>query len=256
MRIVVIGDIHAQINKFWLMLEEAGLIDASHKPTFRLKSPDTRLVLLGDLVHPKSREQYSQLIGVSKFDEFNPEHVARAETAQELFLREVKTFYDSVPAGNITILMGNHDYNAIHHDQGPLRTDDVAHLEWKEKTQLPKIIRDWMQAWPFELVIEGIHFAHVGPLKEHNTYDNAFYLENRRRWIYEDRDFLAQTPYRLGVYGHTPVRSGVSIASQGRAILLDMNGHEEEYSFLEIQISENRYRLRMRGLFFDEFIQR
>jgi Calcineurin-like phosphoesterase len=256
MRIVVIGDIHVQIQKFWLMLEEAGLTDASRKPTFRLKSADTKLVFLGDLVHPKSRDHYAHLIGVPRFDEFNPEHIAKAEMAQELFLREVKAFYDSVPSGAITILMGNHDFNAVHMDQGPLRTDDVAHLEWKEKNRLPKVIRDWILTWPLETTIEGIHFAHVGPLKEHNTYDNSFYLENRRRWIYEDQDFLANTPYRLGVYGHTPVRGGVNIASQGRAILLDTNGHEEEYSFLDIQVNKDRYRLKMRGVFFDEFIQR
>jgi hypothetical protein len=96
----------------------------------------------------------------------------------------------------------------------------------------------------------------VGPLKEHNTYDNAFYLENRRRWIYEDQDFMANTPYRLGVYGHTPVFGGVNTASQGRAILLDTNGRGDEYCYLDIQVSKDRYRLKMRGLFFDEMIQR
>jgi hypothetical protein len=35
-----------------------------------------------------------------------------------------------------------------------------------------------------------------------------------------------------------------------------MNGHEDEYSYLEIHVTNDRYRLRMRGLFFDEFIQR
>jgi predicted phosphodiesterase len=256
MRIVVIGDIHVQAAKLWLMLEEAGLADSGRKPTFRLKSSDTKLVLLGDLVHPKSREHYTSLTGVPRYDEFNPEHVAKAEMAQELFLHEVKTFYDSVPKGNMTILMGNHDFNAVQLEQGPLRTDDVAHLEWKEKNRLPKPLRDWLLTWPYELELEGIHFAHVGPLKEHNTYDNAFYLENRRRWIYEDQDFMANTPYRLGVYGHTPVFGGVNTASQGRAILLDTNGRGDEYCYLDIQVSKDRYRLKMRGLFFDEMIQR
>ena len=256
MRIVVIGDIHAQAAKFWSMLQEIGLTDSEQRPTDAFD--ETKLVLLGDLIHAKSRERYAELTGVSRYDEYNPEHIEQAETAQETFLSEVKTLFDSVPEGNMTILMGNHDYNAVRPEQGPLRTDDVVHLEWKEGHggTLDEDLSDWMQSWPHELVLEGIHFAHVGPLTEHNTYDNSFYLQNRRRWIYEDTDFLTDTPYRLGVYGHTPVRGGVNIASQGRAILLDTNGHGDEYTYLDIEVEEDRYRLKMRGLFFDEWVQR
>ena len=254
MRVVVIGDIHAQVGKFWTMLQEAGLADSNHQATL---PEDTHLVLLGDLVHAKSRERYSALVDVNRYDEYNPDHIEKAEKAQEAFLREVKTFANAL-GDKMTILMGNHDFNAVNAEQGPLRTDDVSHLEWKEGHggTLDEDLANWVRTWPFEHVIENIHFAHVGPLEEHNTYDNGFYLENRRRWIYEDKDFLKDTPYRLGVYGHTPVRGGVNIASQGRAILLDTNGHGDEYTFLELTIEEERYRLKMRGLFFDEWIQR
>jgi hypothetical protein len=155
------------------------------------------------------------------------------------------------------ILMGNHDFNAVNAQQGPLRTDDVSHLEWKGSSGsvLEPELLAWIQTWPLELVIEGLHLAHVGPDAKHNTYDNGFYVENRRRWIYDDRDYLKNTPYRLGVYGHTPVRGGVNIASQGKAILLDSNGFQDEYGWLEIVIEEKRCRLRMRGLFFDEWVQ-
>lgn len=258
MPIIVIGDIHTQANKLWQMLNEADLADAERQPTARLKDPNTHLVLLGDLVHAKSRERYGELTEVRRYDEYNPQHLERAEVAQERFLREVKAFYDLVPAGRMTILMGNHDFNAITPEQGPLRTDDVSHLEWKPGYggELAPELLEWIAQWPAEKVIEGIHFAHVGPLAEHNIYDNDFYLENRRRWIYEEQDLLATIPYRLGVYGHTPVRGGVNIASQGRAILLDTNGHGDEYCYLVIEVSEERYRLKMHGLFFDELIQR
>ncbi len=258
MRIVVIGDIHTQTDKLWCMLREAGLADERRRPSRAFLEGDTRLVLLGDLVHAKSRERYAQLTGLPRYDEYNPDHVRKVERRQSAFLKEVKAFYDRVPDGRMTILMGNHDFNAVHHSQGALRTDDVVHLEWKEGhgEPLPREIRDWIRAWPYTLDLMSIHFAHVGPLKEHNTYDNGFYLENRRRWIYEDRDFLEGTPYRLGVYGHTPVRGGVNIASQGRAILLDTNGHGDEYCYLDIDVDEKRYRLKMRGLFFDEIIER
>lgn len=258
MRIVVIGDIHTQSAKLWQMLREAGLATPDGMPTPELISGEVRLVLLGDLIHAKSRERYAALASVPRYDEFNPKHLERAERAQEEFLGEVKAFHDAVPNDQMVILMGNHDFNAVHPEQGPLRTEDVAHLEWKDVTNrdLPGDLSKWILSWPSEYELSGVHFAHVGPLEEHNTYDNTFYLENRRRWIYEDRDFLADTPYKLGVYGHTPVRGGVNIASQGRAILLDTNGHADEYSYLEIDVAERRYHLKMCGLFFDEFIQR
>jgi hypothetical protein len=257
-QVVVIGDIHAQAEKLWMMLEQSGLANKERQPTDRFEQDDIQLVLLGDLVHAKSRERYSELISVRRYDEYNPDHLKKAEKSQVAFLTEVKSFYDAIPAGKITILMGNHDFNAIKPDQGPLRTDDVTHLEWKQGygNKLPDELREWIVDWPYEKVIEGLHMAHVGPLNEHNTYDNDFYLENRRRWIYEERDLLESTPYRLGVYGHTPVRGGVNIASQGRAILLDTNGYQDEYCYLEVTISESRYRLRMHGLFFDEWVQR
>lgn len=258
MRLVVIGDIHTQADKLWRMLRHADLVDAARAPTDALRDPNVRLVLLGDLFHAKSRARYSALTRVRYYDEYNPKHLAKAERAQEAFLRDVKALCDSVPAEQISILMGNHDYNAVVPEQGPLRTDSVAHLEWKPGYggDLDPEIRSWVETWPYEVVIEGIHLAHVGPLPEHNRYDNDFYIENRRRWIYEERDFLAQTSYRLGVYGHTPVRGGLNVASKGRAILLDTNGHGDEYVYLDIDIGPEDYRLRMRGLFFDELIRR
>lgn len=258
MRLVVIGDIHAQAGKFWTMLRETGLADEAHRPTALLQSGEVRLILLGDLVHAKSRHRYAEMIRVRRYDEYNPEHLAKAEAAQAAFLHEVKRFADALPEGAMEFLLGNHDFNAITPSQGPLRTDDVLHLEWKEGhgSALEPELANWIASWKIELVIEGIHFAHVGPLPEHNRYDNGFYLENRRRWIYSDQDFLAETPYRLGVYGHTPVRGGVNIASQGRALLLDTNGHQDEYCYLIIEFEQDRYRLLMKGLFFDERIPR
>ncbi len=259
MHLVVIGDLHTQRDKFWRILREADLADERLRPTERLTGKDdVQLVLLGDLVHAKSRDRYADLTKVRRYDEHNPRHLQKAEAAQEAFLREVKSFQQAAPDGRVVILLGNHDYNAITDEQGPLRTDDVSHLEWKagHGNPLPEDLAEWIATWPRELVVEGLHLAHVGPLPEHNHFDQGFYLENRRRWIYEERDVMDGTGYRLGIYGHTPVRGGVNIASQGRAILLDTNGHGEEYVYLEVEIAPQGYRVRMRGLFFDELIAR
>ena len=259
MHVIVVGDIHTQAEKLWRILREAGCADEDHNPGPRLtERDDTQLVLLGDLVHAKSRQRYADLVNVRRYDEYNPRHLRAAEEAQEAFLREVRDFQAALPQGRMTVLVGNHDFNAISDDQGPLRTDDVSHLEWKPGygTAFPDDLRSWVAGWPHELAIDGLHLAHVGPLPEHNVYDNAFYLENRRRWIYEEEDVMARTPHRLGVYGHTPVRGGVNIASQGRAVLLDTNGHGDEYTYLDVQVGPDAYHLRMRGLFFDERIVR
>ena len=249
-RLVVIGDIHAQVTKFWCMLREAGLLAEAHQPSAELTGGDTHLILLGDLVHAKTRPGYAALIGQQTFDEHHPPDVAKAEAAQEAFLRGVKAFCDQVP-GSVTILLGNHDYNALNAGEGVLQTDTLPHYEWRTPGRaLPDDLKAWLRTWPSELVIAGIHFAHVGPKPEHNRYDAGFYLQNRRDWILDPRDVMAETPYSFGVYGHTPVRGGVHFASQGRALLLDMNGVGDEYAYLTITNLAGETKLELRGLFF------
>src|SRR5699024_1905877 len=122
-QLTVIGDIHTQERKLWRMLLEAGIADAERQPTAAaLKDDSWRLVLLGDVVHAKTREVYSHLAEVEDYDEYNPEHRRAAELSQEAFLRELKAFQEKLPADRLVILMGNHDFNAISPDQGPLRT--------------------------------------------------------------------------------------------------------------------------------------
>ena len=249
-KLVVVGDIHAQVAKFWHILRAAGLLAHGHEPAAELVEGRTHLILLGDLVHAKTRPSYAALIGQRTFDEHHPPDVAKAEAAQEAFLREVRAFCERAQ-GNMTILLGNHDYNALNAGEGVLQTDTLPHYEWRTSGRaLPADLAAWLQTWPSELVVEGLHFAHVGPKPEHNRYDAGFYLENRRDWILEPRDVMAETPYRFGVYGHTPVRGGVHFASQGRALLLDMNGVGDEYAYLTITNSGGETGLELHGLFF------
>jgi hypothetical protein len=251
----VVGDIHAQEAKLWRILREAGLADADRRPTARLAaSGDATLVLLGDLVHPKSRARYAALLGQSDYDEHDPVQVRAAEQAQEAFLRSVQDF--ATQAERLHVIVGNHDANAIDATQGPLRSDDVGHMEWRPQLggMLPDDLRIWIASWPREVILGGVHLAHVGPLPEHNQFDDAFYIEQRRRWIYGDDDPVAERGYQLGVYGHTPVRGGMHFASRGRAILLDVNGHGDEYGYLELTPEGSGYRARLRGLLFDDLL--
>ncbi len=247
-KLVVVGDVHAQSAKFWRILREAGLLTDDCRPTAELANGSTHLILLGDLVHAKTRAQYAALIG-GPFDEHHPPDIEKAEAAQETFLRAVKRFCDHA-RGSVTILLGNHDYNALTGAEGVLRTDTLSHLEWRASGRtLPDDLAAWLATWPRELVVGDLHFAHVGPKPEHNRYDAGFYLENRRDWILDPRDILAETPYHFGVYGHTPVRGGAHFASQGRALLLDMNGVDDEYAYLTLNL-EGGVKLELRGLFF------
>jgi hypothetical protein len=158
------------------MLQHAGLADNNKRPTKTMHDPDTKLILLGDLVHAKSRQRYSALAGVRRYDEHNSKHLANVEAAQEAILWDIKNFASAVPEGQVTILMGNHDYNIITPKQGALRSDNVAHLEWHGQTgnSLDAELCQWITSWPYEKVIEGIHFAHVGPLPEHNLTTRGF----------------------------------------------------------------------------------
>ncbi len=251
-RVVVVGDVHAQTAKFWRILNEAGVADGA-EPSAELISGRTQLVLLGDLVHAKTRAQYAALIGEGSYDEFHPPHVRRAEEVQETFLREFRSFCERA-SGNVTVILGNHDHNALTGTEGVLSTDGLSHLEWRARA-LPGDLRAWLATWPTERVVENVHFAHVGPKAEHNRYDADFYLRNRRDWILEDRDPVAETSYRFGVYGHTPVRGGAHFASQGRALLLDMNGYADEYAYLTLTFTGDGVGLELRGVFFSTVLE-
>lgn len=257
MQFTVIGDIHGQEDKLFTMLRMAGIADEHARPTTSFRNdPQHILVLLGDLVHLKTRSRYADFINVSQYDEHNPRHRRRAEEQQELFLRKIKGFQDRLPAGKMIIIQGNHDYNAITAEQGPLRTGELLHLEWKDPSSVPLSpdLHNWIAEWPAEYVHSGIHFAHVGPKPEHNNYGEGFYLRNVRDWIHEDTDFVGDMGYELGVYGHTPMRGGVNLASRGKAFLLDTNGYGGEYAYLHIGVHAGGYRVQLAGLVFDELI--
>ena len=186
-KLVVVGDIHAQVDKFWRILRAAGLLAHGHEPAAELVEGRTHLILLGDLVHAKTRPSYAALIGQRTFDEHHPPDVAKAEAAQEAFLREVRAFCERAQ-GNVTVLLGNHDYNALNAGEGVLQTDTLPHYEWRTPGRaLPADLAAWLATWPSELTVNKLHFAHVGPKPEHNRYGAGFYLENRRDWILEPR---------------------------------------------------------------------
>ncbi|HHO58458.1 MAG TPA: metallophosphoesterase, partial [Oceanithermus profundus] len=111
-RIVAIGDVHAEYGKLWQALRHAGAADAHYLPTPALRAGHLRVVLLGDLVHPKTREAYTRLTGLEPYDPRNPDHLARAAREQVRALRRVKHFVDQA-GGFVVVLRGNHDQAAL-----------------------------------------------------------------------------------------------------------------------------------------------
>jgi hypothetical protein len=55
MRVIAVGDLHANFPALWRILKAEGLADAALRPTEALRFGESRLVLLGDLVHPKTQ---------------------------------------------------------------------------------------------------------------------------------------------------------------------------------------------------------
>ncbi|MFX7648141.1 hypothetical protein ABTJ47_19690, partial [Acinetobacter baumannii] len=73
-----------------------------------LLSGKTYLVLLGDLVHPKTPRDYERLTGLSPYDPSDPTHLRLAAGAQIRELFRLKAFQEAAQ-GQVTILLGNHD---------------------------------------------------------------------------------------------------------------------------------------------------
>lgn len=63
MRVIAIGDLHGNFATLWRILKGEGLATPALEPTEALASGETRVVLLGDLVHPKTPRDYERLTG-------------------------------------------------------------------------------------------------------------------------------------------------------------------------------------------------
>ncbi|GAA6733787.1 metallophosphoesterase [Thermus oshimai] len=211
MRIVAVGDLHANFPALWRILKAEGLLGPTFQPTEALRSGETRLVLLGDLVHPKTPKDYERLTGLSPFDPEDPLHLRLAAGAQIRELFRLKEFQESAPEG-VIILLGNHDEAALKGDP-ILGNRHLLHLEFHPERggkPLPEPLKAWMAGFPREVVLEGVHFAHVGPVPWLQTYDELFYAHSEpKTWWFMTPDYVERMGFRFGVYGHTPMREGI-----------------------------------------------
>ncbi|GLV47535.1 metallophosphoesterase [Thermus sp. LT1-2-5] len=211
MRVVAIGDLHANFPAFWRILKAEGLVDGSFKPTPALRFGTSKVVLLGDLVHPKTPKDYERLTGLVPFDPENPLHLRLAAKAEIRELFRLKALQEEA-GGNLVILLGNHDEAALK-GEPILGNRHLKHLEFhpeKGGQPLPEALKTWMESFPKEWVLNGVHFAHVGPVPWLQEYDDLFYAQSEpKTWWFRTPDYVERMGYRYGVYGHVPLREGI-----------------------------------------------
>lgn len=239
-KFIAIGDIHADWDGLWAALRAAYAADAQGQPSLPVRAGAYQVVLIGDLVHPKTEADYARLAGVSAFDVRNPEHLALAAGAQVRQLERLKAYHEAAPH-SVHIILGNHD-DAVLNTQYVLGTGaGLAHTEFDPGhggLPLPEHLRAWFGTFLRELRVGNLHFAHVGPLPMMAYYDDLFYADHtHKRWWRETPDYVEMAGLSYGVYGHTQMEEGVLLHEGGRFAMIDAL-HKREYLELMIEASE------------------
>ncbi|MGQ9691994.1 MAG: metallophosphoesterase [Thermaceae bacterium] len=221
MRVLALGDLHALFPTLWRILRKEGAATPHLTPTEEVREGRLKVVLLGDLVHPKTLSEYSRLTGFTPFDRGNPRHLQVAARAQIRELFRLKRFQEEA-RGHVTILLGNHDA-AVLEGKLLLGNQHLAHREFHPELgglALPEALKAWMKSFPRELVLKGVHFAHVGPVPWLQTYDELFYANSEHKtWWLLTPDYVDRMGYRFGVHGHTPMKGGILLKE--RIALID-----------------------------------
>ena len=234
-RIVAIGDVHAEYGKLWRALRHAGAANAQNEPTPALTSGRLRVVLLGDLVHPKTREAYTRLTGFEPYDHRNPEHLRRAARVQIRALLRLKRFVEKA-GGFAVVLRGNHDQAVLDHRFLLGNASGIEHAEFdpdRGGLALPDSLAEWLGAFPKEFVVGGIHFAHVGPAPWLQEYDDMFYQSKEpKSWWFTNPDYMQRSGYRFGVYGHTVMKEGIRVFPEYNFALVDALDREQYLELL------------------------
>ncbi|MFC6616484.1 metallophosphoesterase [Deinococcus radiophilus] len=238
-KFIAIGDIHADFGKLWAALRSAGCATPDGRPTRPVLSGLYQVVLLGDLVHPKSQRQYDELIG-GAYDHRNPDHTAQAAAWQMEELRRVRDFQAQAP-GSVHIILGNHD-DVLIQPRFVLGTGGgLQHTEFDPHhggVALPPDLVAWVGGFLRELRVGGVQFAHVGPLPSHAQYDDLFYVDRSpKRWFLETPEYVEMAGLAFGVYGHTQMDRGIVVHEGYRFALVDAL-HCREY--LEMMIAPGR----------------
>lgn len=236
-KVIAIGDLHAEFAKLWRALKHSFAAGEDLMPTDPLVRGTYRVVLMGDLVHPKLLADYRRLTGLEDYDPNNPDHLRTAARAQIRELHRIKRFQDAAP-GHVTILMGNHDHAAIY-NTFVLGNATLEHKEFHPElggVEFPEDLKAWFSSFPSEVNLHGVNFAHVGPVPWLQSYDEMFYNgREAKEWWLHNADYVERMGYRFGVYGHTVMKNGILV--KDKLALIDALDHDQ---YLELILSDDR----------------
>ncbi len=235
-RIAAIGDVHAEFGKMWRALRHAGAANEQNMPTQALRSGRLKVVILGDLVHPKTRSAYTRLTGLDPYDHRNPDHLRHAAKVQMRGLVRIKNLVEN-SNGNAVVLRGNHDQAIIDHRFLLGNASGIEHAEFDPKhggVALPESLAEWVSSFPLEYVLNGVHFAHVGPAPWLQEYDEMFYHSKEpKQWWFTHPEYLIRSGHSFGVYGHTVMKNGIRVFPEYGFALIDALDLEE---YLELVV--------------------
>ncbi|KEF34855.1 metallophosphoesterase [Deinococcus sp. RL] len=231
LKVIAVGDVHADWPALWGALRAASCIDAAGRPTPPVLAGLYQVVLLGDLVHPKNERAYERLTGLRRFDVRNPDHLLLAAREQVRELERLREYHAAAPHA-VHIILGNHDAAVLH--SGPVlgTSSGLVHVEFDPQrggALLPESLRRWMGGFLRELRLGRVQFAHVSPLPAHASYDDLFYSDaSHKRWFRDAPEYVRLAGLSLGVYGHTQMQGGIHIDRDAGLCLIDAL-HAREY---------------------------
>lgn len=239
-KVVAVGDVHGMWAELWSVLRAASVATSSYEPTEAVVSGRVQVVLAGDLVHYKDERAYAVAVGADRFDPSDPDHLRRAARSQ---IRELYRFADFVEktAGNLRVILGNHDEAALLHNYDLGTRGGLKHDEFRPDrggVALPDDLAAWFRSFPREVVHHGVHFAHAGPTPGMQFFDDFFYHDNdTKTWWYEKPRLVRAAGHRFGVYGHTVMKDGIYVDAENALAMIDALSHRQ---FLELIVSDER----------------
>lgn len=239
-KVVAIGDVHGMWAELWRVLKASAAATADYEPSPAVIDGRVQVVCIGDLVHYKDERAYANAVGVEPFDASDPDHLRRAARAQIRELYRFKRFVEAA-AGNVHVILGNHDEAALRHDYELSTRGGLTHVEFDPShggVGLPEDLASWFETFVREVNFYGVHFAHAGPTPGMQQFDDFFYHDpDTKSWWYEKPDLVRQSGHRFGVYGHTVMRDGIYVDRDNHFAMIDALPHLQ---FLEMFLGEDR----------------
>jgi hypothetical protein len=239
-KVVAVGDVHGMWAELWRVLKASAAATPQYEPSPAVVDGRVQVVCVGDLVHYKDERAYANAVGVEPFDPDDADHLRRAAKAQIRELYRFRRFMDAA-AGNVQVILGNHDEAALRHDYQLSTRGGLRHAEFDPALgglDLPDDLKAWFETFPREVKHHGVQFAHAGPTPGLQQFDDFFYHDpDTKRWWYEKPELVRQAGHRFGVYGHTVMSDGVYVDREHGFAMIDALAHLQ---FLEMFLDDDR----------------